>query len=125
MRKLMLGVMLAMMTTPAIGAAWVSIGKGGYGSSFYYNSESLKSYGTTMIQVWTKEFPAPKPTEQTAYYETLMYYNCTEGTSAIRSQSKFKKDLTYTESEDPYASLHMSPIRPETMDEIFLKKLCH
>ena len=124
MRRIVLAIMVLTMASPAMAANWVYIAKGVDGSSFYYDSESVKPYGTTIIQVWAKHIPVRTPTEKTAYVETLIYYNCAEWTSAMRSQSKFQTDASFTGAEDPYASLHMSPIRPETIDEVYLTKLC-
>lgn len=126
MRTLIIGAMLAAIAGQASAATWVPIGTTETGWVMYFDSLTVKPVGTstTVLQVWIKTEHPPKPADFVARTMTLSYYNCTENTTATRSHTVFKRDGISKPWENPYAILSMSPVVPETMDEMIMKRVC-
>lgn len=123
MRTLVLTAALiaATLSTAAIAADWVFVGKNDRGSTFYIDRGSIRTTPNGYKRAWVRtDFSKPERNGDTGF-RSLYEHDCLEGKHRELQADMLKGD---TPSDSSYSTRDWVYVRPDTLGETVLNFVC-
>lgn len=125
MRKFLVALTaLFVVSSPAAAANWVHLSADNDGGNYYADLDSVRIVGR-YLSIWRRADHAKPDKFGDIQSKSLLYFDCANRTSAIKSWITYNAAgaVTGSKTYDDYA-LTFDSIAPDTIGETWLNRLC-